>query len=310
MEKIQNSSRVVDCYDIMGIMARAGIPDLTDGIYLDGNINYEEAQSLQRNYLLDEIRCKEGSKILDIGCGNGTLLEDAEKRGAKAVGITLSPHQAVRGRARGLDVRVMNYKDIHSELNETFDGVIANGSMEHFVQPEEAVNGKQDRIYREMFDIVYDVLNPNSEGRFATTAIHFEEDRRPNPSDILRSVMFYPIGSDEFHFGQVLRNMGGYYPVRGQLERNAIGTFELEKEVDGTNDYYLTSKHWWGEMAKGFTIKPKVMLDLFGAFVKNPVPTVGMVSTTTLFRSWEWQFRPDENGETPTKLYRHTWKAV
>jgi cyclopropane fatty-acyl-phospholipid synthase-like methyltransferase len=43
----------------------------------------------EANYLLDEIKCYEGSHILDIGCGNGALLESARERGATGIGVTI-----------------------------------------------------------------------------------------------------------------------------------------------------------------------------------------------------------------------------
>lgn len=311
MGRAVNHQNIIDCYDFMRVVANAGIFDLTEGIYLDRNTDYNLAQSLQRNYLLDQVGCKHGSRILDIGCGNGTLLEDAIKRGASVVGINISPSQVDRCKKKGLDVRLINYLEIPYKLNEKFDGVIANGSAEHFVQPLDVLEGRQNDIYREMFKIVYDTLDNNSDSRkFATTIIHFNDFRTPNPSILFSNPFKYPLGSDEFHFSQVLRNLGGYYPVKGQLERAAEGYFTLEREVDGTRDYDLTSEHWRNEMIKGFTRKPSVMIDLLSTFIRKPVYTLKILSTSIIFGSWGWQFIPDKNGQTPTKLYRHTWKAV
>ena len=142
---------VVSLYEVTGVTPLAGIEDYIEGIYNgDLSLNHDVAQKNQHNYLLDEIGTKEGFKLLDVGCGLGTLLETAKEKGVQGVGITISEDQVRRCRNKGLDVHLFNYKHLPSEWNERFDGIIANGSLEHFCQPEEAIEGKQNRIYREI----------------------------------------------------------------------------------------------------------------------------------------------------------------
>src|SRR3990172_9922780 len=64
-----------------------------------------------------------GSRILDIGCGYGRILEQAAARGAKAVGITISPPQQDYCRRRGLDVHVL--KDRKSTRLNSSHGYIS-----------------------------------------------------------------------------------------------------------------------------------------------------------------------------------------
>ncbi len=98
--------------------------------------------------LLDRAGVKSGSRLLDIGCGYGRLLRAAAGRGARAWGITVSPEQVRRGTRVGLDVRLLDYKRLGREWDGQFDSVIANGSLEHFAQPADAVAGHDDDIYR------------------------------------------------------------------------------------------------------------------------------------------------------------------
>ena len=83
---------------------QTGVHDFTEGIYRgDPKTPYDQAQRNQAEHLLDLALCHEGSRLLDIGCGYGRVLETACRRGAVALGITISPVQAEYCRARGLD---------------------------------------------------------------------------------------------------------------------------------------------------------------------------------------------------------------
>jgi cyclopropane-fatty-acyl-phospholipid synthase len=78
---------VRDCYDLLDLSPAGGVEDFTEGIYeSDPDRSYLEAQRLKNEYLLDEVECRQGSRILDIGCGYGTLLEAARRRGAAGGG--------------------------------------------------------------------------------------------------------------------------------------------------------------------------------------------------------------------------------
>lgn len=303
----KTAKTVVSCYDLLDLAATGGIEDYTEGVYgRDLNKPYIDAQRAQANYLLNEIKCGEGSHILDIGCGNGALLQAACERGATGIGITISKPQVKRCRRRGLAVHLMNYRDIPKvvEWQGTFDSIIANGSVEHFVQPQDAIEGKQDETYRELFKICHKILNSSSKSkRIATTIIHF--NRKPDPEDLLKSPFSFKWGSDPFHYSILQKAFGGYYPSDGQLEHCAQGLFDLEKEVDGTHDYYLTSEEWLKQFKKSLFFNPWFTARLVGKMIIRPFHTSAMLACLAGAESWAWQFRTEN---PPTQLLRQTWK--
>ncbi|MEK6889402.1 MAG: class I SAM-dependent methyltransferase [Nanoarchaeota archaeon] len=301
------NKKTISFYELIDSWVGEGIEDFTEGIYSRySKLDYFKAQNNQHNYLLDQIKCVDGAKILDIGCGNGNLLKVAKKRGAIAEGITISPIQVKRCKEKCLKVEFMDYKDIGKEWNGKYSGVVANGSMEHFVSPQEALEGKQDEIYRNMFLIVKNILKPG--GRFVTTTIHFKI--KPEPENVMKNALLHKWGSDDFHFSFVLDNLGCYYPSKGQLERCAKGLFKLEKEVDGTEDYRITSEYWLNKLWPRCLISSNFWKSLFFKTIKNPKHSISSLFQYVITQSWNWQFRPDENGKTPTRLLRQTWKRI
>ena len=281
---------IVSCYDLLDFAVTGGIEDYTEGIYAeDINRTYTEAQHVQGNYLLDEVRCNRGACILDIGCGNGTLLELVRDRGGLGFGITVARSQVRRCQRKGLDVCLLNYRDIPERWGHRFDGIVANGSIEHFVQPQDVIEDRQDEIYRELFEICFRLLKSISGGgRFATTTIHFI--RKPDPRDVLESPFSFSRGTDQFHYSLLHKAFGGYYPVAGQLEHCAQGLFELEKEVDGTYDYHLTSEHWLKQFSKALSANPVFALRLGGKIIRRPLHTFAMLVCLSGSQSWAWQF--------------------
>ncbi|MBU0466175.1 MAG: class I SAM-dependent methyltransferase [Nanoarchaeota archaeon] len=310
MEDIENTSQaVMSCYDFLDAFASCGISDFTDGVYNgDPEQSYQKAQENQANWLLDQIGCGSGARILDIGCGYGRVLKTAENRGTIAVGITVSEKQARRCVKNGLDVRLMNYRNMPDSWANSFDGVIANGSAEHFVQVQDAVEGKQDQIYQEMFKLVHMILKPK--GKFATTIVHFNDGFSFDPKEIVKGPSNFKRGTLDYHCAQIARDFGGWYPTTNQLGECARGYFELESREDGTEDYHITSETWLNDGKRTSMVNPKAWAVLAGKFVKSPKQTIGFLDDLFVSQAWMKQFRDWEGKGTPTKLYRDVWRKV
>ncbi|MEJ2504431.1 MAG: cyclopropane-fatty-acyl-phospholipid synthase [Gemmatimonadota bacterium] len=117
----------------------------------------EEAQVRKLDLICRKLRLREGARLLDIGCGWGSLiLHAARSYGVRALGITLSERQAEVARARileagledGCRVEVRDYRTLEAE--QPFDHVASVGMFEH-VGRERA---------REYFDILHRLLRP------------------------------------------------------------------------------------------------------------------------------------------------------
>jgi cyclopropane-fatty-acyl-phospholipid synthase len=87
----------------------------------------EAAQLHKVHALLDRLDLKAGQRLLEIGCGWGTLAIEAAKRGAHVVGLTLSTEQkawaekkiTAEGLAAKIEIRLQDYR----ETAEQFDAV-------------------------------------------------------------------------------------------------------------------------------------------------------------------------------------------
>jgi cyclopropane-fatty-acyl-phospholipid synthase len=305
---IQSYERVVTCYSAVDkFFPACGLFDLTEGIYHgDPNTPYEQAEADQANYLLDQVECGPTRRILDLGCGYGTLLEQTRIRDAVGVGITISFEQVSYCRRKGFEVYLLDHSSLPDEWDRTFDAVIANGSIEHFVQPNDAAAGRQADIYRQMFARIHRLIDPNSSvRRFATTTIHFV--REPvNPHDVLKNPFVFRWGSDDFHRAVLARGWGGYYPEVGQLQRCAEGYFELIEEVDGTEDYRLTSEEWLRRIHQALLSNRvvKITVRSLPVLVRSPGQFLTLLLNSLLSDSWTWQFR---SPNTPMRLLRQTW---
>lgn len=301
---------VVMCYRLLDLASHGGAEDFTDGIYAagegDSRADYLRAQWRQSEYLLDEIDCRVGARILDIGCGNGRLLRQAEQRGAHALGITISPEQVRRCRRQGLAAHLLNYRALPDEWNGIFDGLVANGSLEHFVSLEEAAAGADDRRYGEMFAICRRLVT--SGRRLATTAIHFRDANAVRAADLLRGPQAFDRDSPQRHFATVLAcAFGGWYPQPGQLERSARGHFRLLRAVDGTDDYRRTSEYWLRRLRWQMVCNPRVWAGLAHKLLTCGRSCSDMLRCLLVEQSWNWQFR---GPRPPTVLLRQTWEAV
>jgi cyclopropane-fatty-acyl-phospholipid synthase len=164
----------------------------------------ESAQLRKIHDLLDRLDIKPGQRLLEIGCGWGTLAIEAAKRGARVVGLTLSMEQKAwaerkieeAGLARQVELRLQDYRD----AAEQFDAVAS-------VEMVEAVGQRWWGTYLDSI-----ARNLKSGGRAALQFISIRHelfDRYVRNADFIQTYIF-PGGCllDEPAFAELAQERG------------------------------------------------------------------------------------------------------
>jgi|TARA_B100000949_G_scaffold49467_1_gene43127 cyclopropane-fatty-acyl-phospholipid synthase len=100
------------------------------------NDSLEVAQNNKIDYIIKKLNLKPNQKVLDIGCGWGSLaIEIAKKSQCEVTGITLSENQYKYSINKAKELNVENqvqFKLIdYRQLNEKFDRIVSVGMFEH-----------------------------------------------------------------------------------------------------------------------------------------------------------------------------------
>ncbi len=100
--------------------------------YWKGAGNLDDAQEAKLDLICRKLGIKTGDRILDIGCGWGSLARyAAEHYNAEVVGITVSSEQVSLGRqlccGLPIEIRLQDYRD----MDEKFDHIASIGMFEH-----------------------------------------------------------------------------------------------------------------------------------------------------------------------------------
>jgi cyclopropane-fatty-acyl-phospholipid synthase len=107
-----------------------------------GEETLETAQERKHELICRKLRLAPGERLLDIGCGWGSLLlHSAEHHGVRGVGVTLSGHQAELARERvrdagladAVEIRVADYRELS---DGPFDKIASVGMYEHVGRAE------------------------------------------------------------------------------------------------------------------------------------------------------------------------------
>lgn len=240
-------------YSLTDRIVRLSLGERADfsGAKYDGDfsLSLDEAQRRKHAYVAEQIGIGPGRRVLDLGCGWGALLNDARKRGAAGVGLTLSSAQAAACRRDGLNVYLHDAREVTRERFGVFDAVASLGAFEHFCAPEDFQAGRQGEIYRDLFARVASLL-PDA-GRLYLQTMVFGRNMLPAEQidiEALRAVP--PRESDEWYVALLGRQFpGSWLPFgREQVIRAAEPYFRLVSSVSGRLDYIETITQWNARM--------------------------------------------------------------
>jgi cyclopropane-fatty-acyl-phospholipid synthase len=231
-------------YSLIDRIFRLSLGELADfsGARYDGDftLTLEQAQRRKHEYVAGQIGIDPGRRILDLGCGWGPLLAYARERGAVGVGLTLSAAQANACRRHGLDVHLRDALRVAPEDFGTFDAVASLGAFEHFCSPEEHAAGRQEEIYRGLFDRIADLLPAG--GRLYLQTMVYGRNMIPLEQVDIEATR----DSDAWYLALMARQFpGSFLPYgQGQVVDCAAPRLFLVESSSGRLDYLETIRQW------------------------------------------------------------------
>ena len=145
--------------------------------FSSGDDSLADAQLNKIRTLLDRLDLKPGDRLLEIGCGWGSLAIEAAKRGGSVVGLTLSKEQKAWAEQKIAEIRLQDYR----ETAELFDAVAS-------VEMVEAVG---QRWWGAYLDSIARNLKPGGKAALQFIAMKHELfDRYARNPDFIQTYIF------------------------------------------------------------------------------------------------------------------------
>ena len=181
----------------------------------------EIAQTNKAEYLLSLLDLHGDEKILDLGCGWGSMLRFLKDSGhhGELAGFTLSKEQEIYAHQElGLNVSLTNFITQDFE-NAPYDRILSIGSLEH-VRPKEL-----ERVYQK----IYDALVPGG------IAVHqfFSLIREAYPTSMVTLQIFFP--------GSLLAEHCNHIEIAEQVGFKIVH--------DSIHNYQPTLRAWYDRLA-------------------------------------------------------------
>jgi cyclopropane-fatty-acyl-phospholipid synthase len=237
-------------YSLIDRIFRLSLGELADfsGAKFDGDfsLTLEQAQRRKHTYVAERLGLAPGMRMLDLGCGWGPLLAFARERGATGVGVTLSSAQAEACRRHGLDVRLQDARQVDRGSLGGFDAVASLGAFEHFCSVDEHLAGRQEEIYRGLFDHIADMLPEG--GRLYLQTMVFGRNMIPRDEVDIRA----PRESDAWYLALLGHQFPGSWLPSGpdQIVGCAAPRLRLVSSSNGRLDYIETIRRWRARFAQ------------------------------------------------------------
>jgi len=154
-------------YDISNDFFRLWLDEnmhYTSAVFDREDMTLEEAQENKARVLYEFAEVTPEKRVVDIGCGWGSMLDYCVRRGCKeAVGFSLSTAQTEWAKARGhknASFFIQDYAAYQPE--QLFDAVVSVEMIDHLCSPAKAREGRAIELYRNYFNKVATWVKPGA----------------------------------------------------------------------------------------------------------------------------------------------------
>lgn len=234
----------------------------------DYSMTLEQAQEAKCKYVSEHLGLGPGKRVIDLGCGwGGWLRYVKDKTGAEGIGVTLAKGQADHCVETGLNVKVMDLREVRPETFGTFDAATAFGSFDHLCSYEEFAAGKMHEVYVNYFRNVaslipiggYFYMQTMTFGKKILTCPRETWDiNAPKDSDayiMALLVKMFPQSWVPYLYHDVLAASKEY--------------FECEDMTSGRLDYVVTNREWTKRYNKFSFAKYWQFAKLIPTYIRN-----------------------------------------
>lgn len=217
----------------------------------DFSMTLQEGQDAKVDYIAKMLGIKEGTRVIDLGCGWGGILQRLKQvHKADVTGVVLAQAQYKHCIETGLNVHLGDMRTVKPEDYGTFDAVVASGSFDHVLSYEDFLEGKKEQVYTDWFDMVADLLPIG--GRYYMQTMTFGRKIIPRETWDINADR----DSDEFTMALMVKQFPmSWLPYMDQeVIDYASKRFKLIEHSSGRTDYVETNRRWT-EAYKKFSFK-------------------------------------------------------
>ncbi|MEK6153549.1 class I SAM-dependent methyltransferase [Flavobacteriaceae bacterium 3-367] len=232
----------------------------------DFSMSLEEAQLAKNKFIADSLKINQESRVLDMACGWGPFSHYiTRERGATSIGLTLSNGQAEACQKNGLKVLVKDCRYVKPQDFGTFDAIACIGGLEHFCSIDEWKEGKQEKVYRDFFETLANLM-PRG-GMVYMQTMTFSK----NMIDYEDLDVKAKKGSAAHVMALMVKEFPGSWLPYGpeMVIRNAEPNFKLISQSSGRLDYIETIRQWRKRFRKFNLKKYGLYLSLIPKYIMD-----------------------------------------
>ncbi|MDH5367355.1 MAG: class I SAM-dependent methyltransferase [Cyclobacteriaceae bacterium] len=214
------------------------------------NVEVAQQKKYQEYFKWLGLKENSGMKIYEIGPGWGPFSNYCLERGVDVTSVCPAKSQYEYLKNSGHNVHRAVWQEFTPD-NGPFDAIVVMGSPEHFVTPQDFLNGNQDKVYRNFFDYAYSLLKPNGRvgGQFMSfngREVDYAKFRVKEDGKDDESQMYYHLGLLTYRYPEAWlpRDFNHFFSCAKE------GDYKKINVVDGREHYVWTMKCWTNQFYK------------------------------------------------------------